>query len=161
MKMLKRLVSRLVSCFAKPSAATLPPPRKQCDDLVAFIDGELSKQRMRDFRTHLRECEPCRKNLVEMVQLQAQLSTGWNDPGFDVDLDPELPDGQIGYLTEGFHVVCMLCVPEMIGPNDARLYRVIIGSYRQTCHVCHKVLVEGQSEKWPELYPNLWKTDTK
>lgn len=44
-----------------------------CDDLVAFVDGEL-EERADEFREHMRCCASCRKSLVECVQLAARLS---------------------------------------------------------------------------------------
>lgn len=46
-----------------------------CTDLVAFADGELSRDDAWAFRTHLQTCEDCRAKLPEVVAISAQLST--------------------------------------------------------------------------------------
>ena len=43
-----------------------------CDNLIAFVDGELSPVEADAFRAHLISCEKCEKRLVEAVQLSAQ-----------------------------------------------------------------------------------------
>jgi anti-sigma factor RsiW len=42
-------------------------------ELVPFCDGELAPYRARRFREHLRSCEICRRNVVDVMQLIAQL----------------------------------------------------------------------------------------
>jgi anti-sigma factor RsiW len=52
-------------------------------ELVPFCDGELTPYRARVFRTHLQICEACRRNVVDVMQLIAQLSDaepGHRDP---------------------------------------------------------------------------------
>lgn len=46
-----------------------------CSDLVGFADGELDAERAGAFRQHLDECAACQADLLEAVQLGAQLST--------------------------------------------------------------------------------------
>jgi len=43
-------------------------------ELVPFCDGELTLYRARVFRSHLQICEVCRRNVVDVMQLIAQLS---------------------------------------------------------------------------------------
>ena len=43
-------------------------------ELVPFCDGELSPYRARLFRLHLGICDVCRRDVVHVVQLIAQLS---------------------------------------------------------------------------------------
>jgi hypothetical protein len=43
-------------------------------ELVPFCDGELTLYRARVFRAHLHVCEVCRRNVVDVMQLIAQLS---------------------------------------------------------------------------------------
>jgi hypothetical protein len=56
-------------------------------------------------------------------------------------------------------VHCLACLGEddssMEGTNTngARLFLANIMPYRQTCHSCGKVLSEGQSPRWSELFP--------
>lgn len=45
-----------------------------CTDLVSFADGELEPMAAQAFRNHLVSCEACRVNLVDVMQLSAQLS---------------------------------------------------------------------------------------
>jgi anti-sigma factor RsiW len=45
-----------------------------CDELIAFVDGELDPERAAAFRMHLRTCEACEEALVEAIQLTARLS---------------------------------------------------------------------------------------
>jgi anti-sigma factor RsiW len=56
------------------STNRMPEPTTPCDDLVAFVDGELDSERAAAFRVHLRTCETCQSGLVEAVQLSARLS---------------------------------------------------------------------------------------
>lgn len=46
----------------------------QCEQLVAFADGELEPTEADNFRAHLRDCESCQAGLVEAMQLSAMLS---------------------------------------------------------------------------------------
>ena len=52
-------------------------------ELVAFCDGELTPYRARLFRAHLGICEICRRNVVDVMQLIAQLTDSQrsNDAG--------------------------------------------------------------------------------
>lgn len=50
------------------------PAGSICAKLVAFADGELSSEDATDFRSHLKVCAPCRRELVEAVAISAQLS---------------------------------------------------------------------------------------
>ncbi len=67
---------------------------------------------------------------------------------------------RIGYLIAYPHftgVCCQKCLDgadpdDGYGPKPVPLYRVNIGSYKQTCHGCNKVLVEPRSHIWPELF---------
>lgn len=63
----------LLACGPSPHI-TLTPPRP-CDDVVAFVDGELPRRRARRFRRHLRSCEACGAQVVAELQLGARLST--------------------------------------------------------------------------------------
>jgi anti-sigma factor RsiW len=44
-----------------------------CDDLIGFIDGELSDADASAFRSHLQACERCSTRLVGAVELSAHL----------------------------------------------------------------------------------------
>lgn len=46
-----------------------------CADLSAYFDGEVAPWRADSFREHLRTCEACEGDLVEILQLTAQLSS--------------------------------------------------------------------------------------
>ncbi len=46
-----------------------------CDDLVAYVDGELPPGRAGDYREHLKGCDRCRERVVEELQLSAQLAS--------------------------------------------------------------------------------------
>lgn len=45
-----------------------------CDDLVPFVDGELSDGAVDRFRSHLSICDECRAALVEAVALSVRLA---------------------------------------------------------------------------------------
>jgi putative zinc finger protein len=64
-----RPCTTVLSTDPMPEPATSP-----CDDLIAFVDGELDPERAAAFREHLRTCEVCQIGLVEAVQLSARLS---------------------------------------------------------------------------------------
>jgi putative zinc finger protein len=49
------------------------PGSAMARELVPFCDGELTPYRARLFREHLRMCEVCRRNVVDVMQLIAQL----------------------------------------------------------------------------------------
>lgn len=63
---------------------------------------------------------------------------------------------QIGYLIEGKNVMCLSCADRTDllrnNPDACKLYDVNIGDYKQTCHTCHKVLVQGKTPAWCELF---------
>jgi hypothetical protein len=67
----------------------------------------------------------------------------------------------VGYLRQDpkslYHgtFVCMNCANDngVCTPEDIKFYRVNIGSYKQTCHLCDKTIVEGQTPAWCELFP--------
>ncbi len=68
-------------------------------------------------------------------------------------------DQPIGYLKNGGIVLCSDCAstdrpvcgfPE---PRVVKLYRINIEPYKQSCHGCDKVLVEGRTDYWCELFP--------
>jgi len=75
-------------------------------------------------------------------------------------------DKSIGYLRAradggGHEVVCPRCeriMRERVGLRGEReialtpVYRVNIGSYKQSCAACGRVLVKGQTPAWPELF---------
>ena len=65
---------------------------------------------------------------------------------------PEEQEWPIGY-TLGKEFLCQECVNW--GNHEAviPMYRVNIGDYKQTCHRCSKVVVQGKTEAWPELFP--------
>ena len=50
------------------------PSDTMARELVPFCDGELTPYRARLFRMHLGMCEVCRRNVVDVMQLIAQLS---------------------------------------------------------------------------------------
>jgi hypothetical protein len=58
--------------------------------------------------------------------------------------------GTLQHNGKGFIVVCESCFPA--NRLTSPVFRENIGNYKQTCGVCHKVLVEGKTEAWPELY---------
>lgn len=83
-----------------------------------------------------------------------------------MDIEQETP---IGYLLAqniswerdgchnpkaGFVVYCLDCVPVMNPPGakNVPVYHVNIGSYKQHCGNCHKLLHKGKTEAWPELF---------
>lgn len=45
-----------------------------CLDLVSFADGELGVERAAQFRDHLRTCEACQLELIDVVQRSARIS---------------------------------------------------------------------------------------
>lgn len=45
-----------------------------CDDLIGFIDGELSDADAGAFREHLRACERCSTRLVGAIELSTRLA---------------------------------------------------------------------------------------
>lgn len=49
-------------------------PGRMAVDLIRFCDGELTPHRARLFREHLQHCERCRRDVVQVMQLIAQLS---------------------------------------------------------------------------------------
>lgn len=63
---------------------------------------------------------------------------------------------QIGWFCND-SVICPDCAKEMmLKAGEIRLvaiYRINIGPYKQTCHTCKKVLVEGRTPAWCELFP--------
>jgi hypothetical protein len=65
---------RSLMCGMVLSPSRMPEPTKPCDDLIAFVDGELDSERAGVFRIHLRTCEACQSALIEAVQLSARLS---------------------------------------------------------------------------------------
>lgn len=57
---------------------------------------------------------------------------------------------QIGVMAAG-HVYCIEgCIPSKFRP--IRVYRDNIGDYKQSCAKCGKILVEGKTPAWPELF---------
>lgn len=66
--------------------------------------------------------------------------------------------GKVGYLTwspfgdAGWFVVCCVCAYSGRCSVAASIYGVNIYPYRQSCCACGRVLVEGQSPAWCELY---------
>jgi len=50
------------------------PGETMARELVSFCDGELTPYRARLFRLHLGICEVCRRDVIDVVQLIAQLS---------------------------------------------------------------------------------------
>jgi hypothetical protein len=50
------------------------PGEAMVRELVPFCDGELTPYRARLFRLHLGICEVCRRDVVDVMQLIAQLS---------------------------------------------------------------------------------------
>ncbi len=66
---------------------------------------------------------------------------------------------RVGYWVAGGQVLCPDC---MVGycqnggctPEPIRLDFQNIFPYNQSCHVCGKVLVEGRTKHWPELFKN-------
>jgi anti-sigma factor RsiW len=58
-----------------------------CDQIVAFVDGELDPESAERFRGHLGDCPECQKTLGFLMQLAARLSEigpveppeGWED----------------------------------------------------------------------------------
>lgn len=45
-----------------------------CDDLIQFVDGELSRARSDGFRLHLASCKSCSVHLLWELQIAAHLS---------------------------------------------------------------------------------------
>ncbi len=56
-----------------------------CDNVTAYIDGELSRNDGWTFRAHLVVCVPCRHAVIEGLQLDAQLSTLRPAPESELD----------------------------------------------------------------------------
>lgn len=50
-------------------------PSLRCEDLTAFVDGELDADEADAFRAHLAFCESCSVNSVSEIQLSSQIST--------------------------------------------------------------------------------------
>ena len=48
-------------------------------------------------------------------------------------------------------VLCHDCVVNVPSEDTFKIFRINIGSYGQTCHVCDKTLVVAH-QGWPELY---------
>lgn len=46
-----------------------------CNDLVAFVDGELDAEHATAFRVHLRCCDACQSKMIEAIELSARLSS--------------------------------------------------------------------------------------
>jgi anti-sigma factor RsiW len=44
---------------------------RACEDLEAFVDGELSPELAERFRQHLPDCEPCQRGFTQLLQLEA------------------------------------------------------------------------------------------
>jgi hypothetical protein len=65
------------------------------------------------------------------------------------DNDGNYEETYLGYL----HADVIQCLDHGVPVGAARLYRVNIGDYRQTCHICDKVMVEGKTLAWCELFP--------
>lgn len=60
---------------------------------------------------------------------------------------------QIGFLTsenEHYAVVCSDCADKR--KTQCAIFKVNIFPYKQTCIECKRVLVEGQTDYWPELF---------
>lgn len=66
--------ARSLMCGMVLSPSRMPERTAPCDDLIAFVDGELDSERAAAFRIHLRTCEGCQSALIEAVQLSARLS---------------------------------------------------------------------------------------
>jgi len=66
---------------------------------------------------------------------------------------------QIGWLIDGNRVICRdkcaLVLTIIYSHRIARIFRVNIGDYKQTCHTCGKVLVEPKTPSWPELFEKV------
>ncbi len=58
---------------------------------------------------------------------------------------------QIGYLQDCV-VKCMKCAENN---NGAKLYFVNVFPYNQDCHCCGKIIVEGQSLDWGQMFPDM------
>lgn len=60
---------------------------------------------------------------------------------------------------KGNLVRCLECLkeddsnPDGFNENGSRLYLINLLPYKQTCHVCGKILSAGQSPSWCELFP--------
>ena len=54
---------------------------------------------------------------------------------------------QVGYLRHN-RVYCEDCAPS----KEIPIFHINIYPYKQKCVKCGKLLVEGQTEAWPELY---------
>lgn len=51
-------------------------------------------------------------------------------------------------------VRCPDCAAKHPHPHQgSKLWRINVGDYKQTCHVCRKELVMGKTRVWCELYP--------
>lgn len=62
---------------------------------------------------------------------------------------------RIGYLVGAHHVLCDGCAEKESFPESVSkvpLFRVNIGDYRQACHRCAVILVEGKTPAWPMLF---------
>lgn len=74
-----------------------------CTDLVSFADGELEPMAAQAFRNHLVSCEACQINLVDVMQLSAQLSTSSRrSPG-------RRRVGSLVCLVTFLVMVCLIC----------------------------------------------------
>jgi anti-sigma factor RsiW len=45
-----------------------------CEQVIAFIDEELSDTEAESFRAHLATCEDCQRNMAEAVELTDRIS---------------------------------------------------------------------------------------
>ena len=52
----------------------------------------------------------------------------------------------------GFLVTCLECEQTIPRDGGVKLYDTNVRPYKQTCHDCGKLLIEGLTAKWSELY---------
>jgi hypothetical protein len=72
---------------------------------------------------------------------------------------PEITEQPVGYMIctcSTLRVVCSECATSLWcserKPKSIPIFHENIFPYKQSCLFCKKVLVEGQSSAWPELY---------
>ena len=56
------------------------------------------------------------------------------------------PRACVGYLEQGY-IHCVYCAHD----TDTKVYLSNIAPYKQTCAKCHRVVVDGRTNKWPDL----------
>ena len=56
----------------------------------------------------------------------------------------------VGFLVDGDMIVCQSHTT--IGYSRVPIYHDNIYPYKQSCGICGKLLVAGQTEAWPELF---------